>query len=102
MNDHQKTPDKPQLSRAIITVVGTDQVGIIARVSMFLFEQNINILDISQTILQDFFTMIMVVDLGQAKISFKTLQDMLKTKGDEIGLLINIQHEDIFKFMHRI
>lgn len=88
--------------RAIITVVGTDQVGIIARVSMALFEQNVNILDISQTILQDFFTMIMVVDLGGAKINFQELQSLLKDKGDEIGVQINIQHEDIFKFMHRI
>lgn len=88
--------------RAIITVVGTDQVGIIARVSMALYERNVNILDISQTILQDFFTMIMVVDLHGADLSFQELQSLLKDKGDEIGVQINIQHEDIFKFMHRI
>lgn len=90
------------MQRVIITVVGTDQIGIIAKVSMALYEQNINILDISQTILQDFFTMIMIVDLSKAKVSLQELQSILAEKGREIGMQINAQHEDIFKFMHRI
>ncbi|PKM91002.1 MAG: ACT domain-containing protein [Firmicutes bacterium HGW-Firmicutes-12] len=93
---------KSSQNRAIITVVGTDQVGIIARVSMALSNQNVNILDISQTILQDFFTMIMIVDLENAKISLQELQVILKENGEAIGVQINAQHEDIFKFMHRI
>jgi ACT domain-containing protein len=100
----QKNSDikKSSQQRAIITVVGTDQVGIIAKVSMALSNQNVNILDISQTILQDFFTMIMIVDLIGAKVSLQELQGILKEKGVEIGVQINAQHEDIFKFMHRI
>jgi ACT domain-containing protein len=90
------------MQRVIITVVGTDQIGIIAKVSMALYEQNINILDISQTILQDFFTMIMIVDLAKAKVNLQELQAILAAKGEEIGMQINAQHEDIFKFMHRI
>ncbi|MCR4441159.1 MAG: ACT domain-containing protein [Peptococcaceae bacterium] len=89
-------------NRAIITVVGRDKVGIIAGVTSALSEQNVNILDISQTIMQNFFTMIMVVDLAKATVSLQELQRILAEKGEEIGVQINAQHEDIFKFMHRI
>ena len=88
--------------RVIITVVGTDKVGIIAGVAAALSEQNVNILDISQTILQDFFTMIMIVDVAASKVSLQELQAILKKRGEEIGVQINAQHEDIFKYMHRI
>ena len=88
--------------RVIVTVVGKDKVGIIAGVSGTLADYCVNILDISQTILQDFFTMIMIVDISQAKVDLQQLQHILKEKGEQIGVKINAQHEDIFKFMHRI
>lgn len=97
----QPEQDKAQ-QRVIITVVGTDRVGIIAGVATALSEQNVNILDISQTILQDFFTMIMVADIAASKINLQELQVLLKNKGEEIGVQINAQHEDIFKYMHRV
>lgn len=88
--------------RLIITVVGYDRVGIIAGIANILADANVNILDISQTILQGFFTMAMVVDTAQAKLDLPELSARLKDKGRELGLEVNIQHEDIFKFMHRI
>ena len=88
--------------RVIVTVVGQDKVGIIAGVSGILADYSVNILDISQTILQNFFTMIMIVDISQAKVDLQRLQNILKEKGEQIGVKINAQHEDIFKYMHRI
>jgi len=88
--------------RAVISVIGTDKVGIIANVSTILAERNVNILDISQTIMQDLFTMIMLVDISGLKTSFAELSDKLEEKGKEMGLSIRIQHEDIFNSMHRI
>ncbi len=89
-------------NRIIITVLGHDRVGIIAMVSNILADNDINILDISQTILQGFFTMVMVVDFTHSKIDVKELQEILGGKGQEIGLQITVQHEDLFKYMHRI
>ncbi len=88
--------------RAIITVLGKDRVGIIYGISGVLANNNVNILDISQTILQDIFTMVMVVDVSQSMVEFAQLKEQLARKGQEMGLQVNIQHEDIFKFMHRI
>jgi ACT domain-containing protein len=88
--------------RGIITVIGKDRVGIIAAVSNILMEANINILDITQTTLQDIFTMIMLVDLTNPTISFDQLSKKLNDKGDEMGLSIRIQREDIFNAMHKI
>ncbi len=88
--------------RIIITVLGHDQVGIIAMVSAVLAEAGINILDISQTILQGIFTMVMVVDISHSKIDIVELRQILASKGEQINLQIAVQHEDIFKFMHRI
>jgi len=88
--------------RAIITVVGKDKVGIIAAISSLLAENNVNILDISQTIMQGFFTMIMLVDLQGAKLKFSDLKELLKKKGEEIGVDINMQHEDLFNSINRI
>jgi ACT domain-containing protein len=88
--------------RAVITVLGTDRVGIIAKVSTALAEANVNILDITQTIMQNIFTMIMVVDTGATNISLEELDQRLKTKGDELGLQVRLQREDIFNSMHRI
>lgn len=88
--------------RIIITVLGHDKVGIIAMISSILAEARINILDISQTILQGFFTMVMVVDISNSQIDIVKLRETLARKGEEMELQITVQHEDIFKFMHRI
>lgn len=88
--------------RAVITVVGQDKKGIIAKVSGLLYETEINILDISQTIMQDMFTMIMLVDISSSIVSFEEVVDRLNKTGDEIGVKIQIQHEDIFNSMHKI
>lgn len=88
--------------KAIITVVGNDKVGIIAKVSDILAKNNINILDISQTIMQKMFTMIMLVDVSKANVSFSEISKILDGLGGELGLSIKIQHENIFNSMHRI
>ena len=87
---------------AIITVVGRDQVGIIARVCTLLARYNVNILDISQTILQGAFTMVMAVDVSRAALSFGDLQDALHALGQDMGLSIRVQRQEIFDAMHRI
>ena len=88
--------------RAVVTVMGRDKTGIIAKTSTMLAEYNINILDITQTILQDIFTMIMMVDIEKCKVGFKELSDKLEELGNEIDVEIRIQHTDIFNSMHRI
>ena len=88
--------------KAIVTVIGIDKVGIIAKVCATLAEHKINILDISQTILQEYFTMIMLVDISDANVPFSELTNILKALGDEMGLSIRIQLKDIFDAMHRI
>ena len=87
---------------AIVTVVGQDKVGIIAAVCALLAENNVNILDISQTILQGSFTMVMAVDVGAATASFGDLSAALSALGSEMGLSIRIQREEIFNAMHTI
>ena len=88
--------------RVIVTVLGTDRVGIIARVSALLADANANIVDISQTLLQDVFTMIMMVDIRESPVGFDELKRRLRELGTEIGLAIDAQHEDVFRFMHRV
>jgi len=88
--------------KAVITVVGKDRTGIIAKVSTYLAEKQINILDISQTIMQDLFTMIMLVDTKDSGVQAKELSDALKALGEEMGLSINMQHEELFSSMHRV
>jgi ACT domain-containing protein len=88
--------------KAIVTVVGRDQVGIIAGVCVTLAEYGINVLDISQTIMQGYFTMMMVVDLTECKTPFDGLRGALSAFGEERGLSIRIQREDIFDAMHKI
>lgn len=90
------------MEKAIISVVGRDQVGIIAHVCQFLSKANINILDISQTILDGYFNMMMIVDMSLAKESFSDVCDQLEDLGNHIGVYIKLQHEDIFNKMHRI
>ncbi|NBK93257.1 ACT domain-containing protein [bacterium 1XD21-13] len=89
------------MKRTIITVVGKDTVGIIAKVCTYLAQNGVNILDISQTIVQGFFNMMMVVDMGKVK-SFESLSSELEQIGEEIGVVIKCQHEEIFDRMHRI
>ena len=88
--------------KAIVTVVGKDQVGIIAGVCNRLAEYNINVMDISLTIMQGYFTMMMVVDLALCTTAFDVLSREMKAYGEEKGLSIRIQREDIFDAMHKL
>ena len=88
--------------KAIVTVIGKDRVGITAAVCALLAEHNINILDISQTVLQEYFTMVMLVDTAECKASIGDMSDILAKAGEEQALSIRIQREDIFNAMHRI
>ncbi len=90
------------MKKAIITVVGKDTVGIIAKVCTYLAESQVNVLDISQTIVQDFFNMMMIVDVSKAEKSFGELVDDVAKIGDEMGVQIKMQSEDIFNAMHRL
>ncbi len=95
-------PGAPQAGRAIITIIGSDRVGIIAGIANVLAEANINILDISQSVIREFFTMIMMVDLAGSAISFHELSQRLARKGGELAVRVEIQREEIFKAMHRV
>ena len=88
--------------KAIVTVIGKDKVGITANVCVLLAQHNINILDITQTIRQEYFTMVMLVDTAACTESIGDMADILRKAGEEQGLSIRIQREDIFKAMHRI
>lgn len=88
--------------KAIVTVIGNDTVGIIADVCAVLAKHGVNVLDISQTILQGVFTMIMLVDASECTVPFAELADILREHGNEKELSIRIQREDIFNAMHRI
>ncbi len=90
------------MDRAVITVVGKDTVGIIARVCTYLASHNVNILDISQTILDDMFNMMLIADMQDCKKEFGEVADDLRILGEEIGLRILAQKEEIFTKMHRI
>ncbi|MBR2916910.1 MAG: ACT domain-containing protein [Clostridia bacterium] len=88
--------------RAVVTVMGIDKKGIIAKVSTCLSDNNINILDINQTIMQDLFTMVMLVDMTDAENKFSDISKKLDEIGGELGVEVKIQHEEIFRSMHRI
>lgn len=90
------------MKKGIITVVGKDQVGIIAKVCTYLAENDVNILDISQTIVQGYFNMMMIVNHDVSTKAFNDLSDELAALGQEIGVDIKIQHEEIFNMMHRL
>ena len=90
------------MKKTIITVVGKDTVGIIARVCTYLADNDINILDISQTIVQDFFNMMMIVDRTHSRKHFLETAEELEKLGEEIGVIIKCQREDICNSMHRI
>ena len=88
--------------KAIVTVVGKDTVGIIASVCVELAQYNVNVLDISQTVMQGYFTMMMVVEVSQSTLPVAELAKRLEDKGKEMGLSIRLQREDIFDAMHRV
>ena len=88
--------------KAVVTVVGKDRVGIIASVCVKLAEYNINVLDISQTVMQGYFTMMMVVDVSQCTIPLAQLSTTMEEMGKERALSIRVQREDIFEAMHRV
>ena len=88
--------------KAIVTVIGKDQVGIIAAVCTLLADNNVNVLDISQTILQGFFTMTMLVDVSSCKLPFTVFSTLLENEGEKRDLSIRVQREDIFDAMHKI
>ena len=90
------------MKKSIITVVGKDTVGIIARVCAYLAENGINILDISQTIVQGYFNMMMIVDMNKVSKEFGTIAQELDVLGENIGVIIKCQREEIFDQMHRI
>ena len=87
---------------AIVTVIGKDKVGIMAGICVAFEKANVNVLDISQTILKDMFTMNMLVDVKEANVGFSELVDILDKEGERLGVSIRIQREDIFDAMHRI
>ena len=88
---------------AVVTVTGRDRVGIVAAVSKILADYHVNIIDISQTILQeDIFAMMVMVDIAKASVDLLVLGEALNTAGESLGVKIMIQHEDIFRYMHRI
>ena len=88
--------------KAIVTVVGKDQVGIIARVCVKLAEYNVNVLDINQTVMQGYFTMMMAVDVTACKVPLAELVEIMEALGKDMGLSIRVQREDIFEAMYRV
>jgi len=88
--------------RVVITVLGKDRVGIIARVSAVLADNGVNILDISQTILQGLFNMTMIAEIAEGGIDVAGLAELLGAAGAELGVQVSVQHEDIFTAMHRV
>ena len=89
-------------NKVIITVVGKDTVGIIAKVCTYLSEGSVNVLDISQTIVSGYFNLMMIVDMANATAAFAEISDQLDALGEEIGVTIKCQKEEIFEMMHRI
>ena len=88
--------------KAIVTVVGKDQVGIIAAVCVKLAEYNVNVLDINQTVMQGYFTMMMAVDVSACKVPLAELVEIMEVLGKQMGLSIRVQREDIFEAMYRV
>ncbi len=88
--------------RAIVTVIGKDSVGILAKVSSNCAEYNANVIEVTQSVLQDMFAMIMLVDISKLSIPFAELSDKMSALGNELGLSITAMHEDVFNCMHHI
>ena len=88
--------------RAVITVLGKDKVGILARISTICAENDVNVVEVTQSIMQDLFAMIMIVDISKSTVPFSELSDKLTAAGTEMNLTVHVMHEDIFNSMHRI
>lgn len=88
--------------RAVITVVGKDRTGIIAKLSDTLYQNGVNIVDISQNVMEDMFAMVMLVNIDGCKVDFTALADLLDRDGEALGMKIHTMHEDIFDAMHKI
>ncbi len=88
--------------RAVITVLGKDMVGILAKVSAECAKHDVNVLEVTQSVLQDLFAMIMLVDISKSNLPFSDLVDSLSAIGEDMGLTVHVMHEDIFNSMHRI
>jgi ACT domain-containing protein len=99
---HKRRVEGISVSRAILTIIGSDRVGIIAGIANVLSDANVNILDISQSVIREYFTMIMMVDVAQASLSFEEVRQALDEKGKQLGVKVEIQREEIFQAMHRI
>ena len=101
-NIKERRMEKKQMKRAVITVVGKDSVGIIAKVCTYLAEKSINILDISQTIVGGFFNMMMIVDVSGYDEGYQEVADGVESLGKDIGCTVKIQREEIFDSMNRV
>ena len=88
--------------RAVITVIGKDMVGILAHVSTICADHGVNVIEVTQSVMQDLFAMIMMVDISKSTIPFDELVDELTKMGPDMGLTVHVMHEDIFNSMHRI
>ncbi len=88
--------------RAVITVIGKDMIGILARISTVCAQYNANVSDVTQSVMQDMFAMIMMVDISKMTIGFSEFSDKLDEQGKEMGLSVHCMHEDIFNSMHRV
>ena len=88
--------------RAVITVIGKDMVGILAKVSAVCAKENVNVTEVTQSILQDLFAMIMLVDLDKCTVPFPAFKEALAACAEELGMEIQVQREEIFHSMHRI
>ena len=88
--------------KAVVTVIGFDSVGILARVSSVCAEHNANVIDVTQSVMQKLFTMIMLIDISDLNSDFAALQSSFNALGEEIGMKIHIMHEDVFNSMHHI
>lgn len=88
--------------KAVVTVIGKDMVGILAKVTAICAEYNVNVLEVTQSILQEMFAMIMVVDISKASVAFSALVDRFEKMGTEMNLKIHLMHEDVFNTMHHI
>lgn len=91
-----------KLEKAVITVIGKDMVGILAKVSDMCAQKGVNVLEVTQSILQDLFVMVMLVDMSKASVEVAGLAEQMDGLGRELGLKIHVMHEDIFNSMHRI
>jgi len=90
------------MENAVVVVVGVDKPGIVAGITSVLAHNNVNIIDISQTVLRGVFAMIMIVDISQAKLPLSKLREELQRKGKELNVEVNVYHEEVFKYMQRI